>query len=235
MTKLEILNTPFNIGEETYTIGEMMTELHRASSATEAHFWHGYLALAIRPFEQMLFDIRKEMDGILKEKGPLASSVAAIKGLSGAELPQLSPNEIFVGSMGDYTINMYMLWQWINDTLVRRMQYNYGWLALLLFAKHHNLLLKDDTLSYSRQMLSWFPNIPHPCTQDQVNLYRRGFFRDTEKFDYFKWINWKTPIPGDYKYLKGQHPDGFKHIQTLCIALEAAEYSQQIYIKNTNK
>lgn len=212
-----------------------MSELHRASTATEAHYWHAHLSLAIRPFDQILFDIRKEMDDVLEKKGPLATSVAAIKGLSGIELKQLSPNKIFVGAMGGYIIDMCKLWQWISDTLVSRIQYSYGWLALLLFSKQHSLLLKDDTKSFSEQLSSWFPNVPHPCTQDQVNLYRRGFFRNAEKFDYSKWVNWRTPVPSDYKYQKGQHLEGFRHIQTLCIALEEAEYSQQIFIPNTNK
>ncbi len=235
MTKDEFLNTPYNIGEDTYTIGEMMAELKRASTATEAHFWHGQLALAIGPFDKMLYDIRKEMNCILEEKGPLASSVAAIKGQLGIDSSQLSPNIIFVGTMGDYTISMPKLWQWVCDVLVSRMRYSYGWLALLLFATHHHLLIKDDTKNFSDQMLSWFPNVPHRCTQDQVNLYRRGFFKNTEKFDYSVWIKWKTPIPKDYEYVKGQHLEGYKHIQALCIALEAAEYSQQIFINNTNK
>lgn len=235
MTKLEFLNTPYKIGEDTYTIREMMIELHNAPTALEAHFWHAYLVQFISPFEKMLYDIRHEMDGVLEEKGPLASSVAAIKGQLGIDSSQLSPNIIFVGTMGDYTISMPKLWQWIYDILVRRMQYSYGWLALLLFANHHHLLLKDDTKNFSDQMLSWFPNVPHRCTQDQVNLYRRGFFKDTEKFDYSTWINWKMPIPEDYIYEKGQHLEGYQHIQTLCIALETAEYSQQIFINNINK
>ena len=235
MTKQEFLNTPYNIGEDIFTIGEMMAKLHRASTSTEAHFWHIHLSRAIRPFEQILFDIRKEMDGVLDEKGPLATSVAAIKGLSGTGFAPLSPNKIFVGAMGDYTVDMYKLCQWVSDTLVRRMLYSYGWLALLLFAKHHSLLLKDDTKAFSEQMLSWFPHVPHPCTQDQVNLYRRGFFRDTAKFDYSLWTKWETPVPAGYKYQRGQHLEGFQHIHTLCLALEEAEYSQQILIQKTNK
>ena len=236
MSKEELLSTTYRIGEDTYTIREMMDEMRRASSQKVAFFWFFHLDCAIRPHEQAIYELRRDIDIMLKEKVPAALSVAAVKGLSGMKAPQqLSPNHIFKGKVGECTVDMNNLWLWINNTMLPCMQYSYEWLALLLFASHHHLLLKDDTKSFSEQMSSWFPDAAHPCTQDQVNLYRRGFFRDAEKFDYFSWIRLAIPIPKDYIPKRRQHADGFKRIHSLCLVLEAAEYSEQIYVQNTNK
>lgn len=214
-----------------------MDELRRASTPLEAHFWQDYLLRTISPVEKIISNLRDEINREVAKKGPLATSVAAIKGQIGMESEQLAPNQIFKGLIDPYhIINMVSLRQWIYDTLVRRMQHSYGWLALLLFAQYHQLLIKDDTKSFSEQMKAWFPNVPHPCTQESVNTYRRGFFREDQyHFDYGRWINWGTPLPDNYELLKDQHPEGFKHIHTLCLALEGGDYESQIFIKNTNK
>lgn len=236
MSKEELLSTTYRIGEDTYTIGEMMYEMQRASSQTVALFWCFHLDCAIRTFEEATNELRRDIHSMMEEKVPAALSVAAVKGLSGMKAPQqLSPNHIFKGKVGECTVDMNKLWLWINNTMLPRMHYGYEWLALLLFASHHHLLLKDDTKSFSEQMSSWFPDAAHPCTHDQVNLYRRGFFRDAEKFDYFSWIRLDIPIPKDYIFTKSQHAEGFKRIHSLCLALEAADYSEQIYVQNTNK
>ena len=222
------------IDGESYTIKEMMNELHKAATPYAAHYWFYHLTMALSPLEQSLIGLRIQIKNEMKMRGPLAHSVADIKGLTGGPPENLSPNKVFVGALGDYTINMHNLWQWINEALLLRLQYNYGWLALLLFAKHHQLLLKDDTKSFVEQMSLWFSNATHPCTSDSVNTYRKGFFRKKD-FDYKAWLNLPSAIPADYKYEKDQHPEGFKHIQALCLALEDAYDLGQIATKNTNK
>lgn len=233
MTQEEFLNITYTIEGEPYTIGEMMEEMKNASTSTEAFFWHHHLTQAVLPLNQMANAILMKANEVMKKRIPPTSAVAAIKGGTEAP-PQLSPNIIFVGDQGDYIIDMVELWKWIDYYFVPRMQYSYDWLALLLFAKHYSLLLKDDSKSFAQQMSSWFPNVSHPCTQDEINLYRRGYFK-SDNFNYRTWKDSPYPVPSDYVFKKSQHKEGFGNIQSICIALEGAYDLGEIATQNVNK
>ncbi len=133
-------------------------------------------------------------------------------------------NIVFKESIGEKDIDMNLLREWLNENFVMHIQHQYDWLAPLLFFDYHQLLIIDDSKSWAKQMNKWFPSSKIKCTQEQLNCYRRGFFRSAD-YQFNKWIKDKHSIPFNYPKEEKQRKEGFDFIQKICSNWLESEFS----------
>ena len=135
-------------------------------------------------------------------------------------------NSIFVSKVDNKRINFKRLWTWTLEHFVDKINYKYEWVAGLLFFANQKLLEKEyigkvtPTSEYGNQMRKWFEQVLNiECTDDQINEYRNGFFRDSN-FIYSIWLNDLTGGPKQSELRGDQTIESFVNIKTRCQELE---------------
>ena len=224
---------------DRYTIGEMLKNMKHPPSENNASLWAGRIMLAMKKpgdFSQVIFDeITCTLGNICAETIVPESTNSQLIG-GAVEPPAYLDRGLFKPIKDNYPIDVQRLWKWLYEVFVRNIQFQYEWLAPLLFFDSQQLIEKNEDKAWAQQMSKWYPEeyTKYVCSEASLHSYHNGFFRSTD-FIYKKWINLHAPVPPSYKFKKDQREDGFKRIHTRCLYLEGDFELGKIAVKDRNR
>ena len=137
-------------------------------------------------------------------------------------MPSQLTNDIFRTVIKEGELDMQELWLWIDSHFIKRLTYQYDWMALWRILIDKKLIRNSrwQTRQFVDQMEAWFPDAPVKCDAASINLYRSGYLGD------HAYIDWNEEDFEEYKKGK-QHIEGFHRLHELCkdlsLALQPAE------------
>ena len=220
------------LGNDPFTINELLKNIRGSGSATEAGRWAGLIYRSMLDLGEYDVDLIKEIDILLKEKGESAFYIQPSINNEGLIAPYPLSNYIFSDTVLSYKIDLEKLWKWINNHFLNlTIDFKYEWLSLYLSLRYNGLLDNLYIENFVKQIREWYPNYKKLPTADQINSYYDSFLKQPS-FDYKKWICGNKEVPDNYEFKEDQRKSGFAKIWEKCAKLERQYKVIDITAKN---